>query len=357
MSSDGPSEEELIAASEQQCVRLAAVYVYDHVLTFGQEVAVLWTRRKGWPTVIYSLLHLLTALELVWYVVAWINIPSCRDIQLNLVTAATYCGLNILWGFISAVRVHAINGREWPLSSVVMALYWVPVIATIYDYSRLEWVFEDGQCHIFNTASTKTLYGIIVADAIVLAVTWRVTYGVKKLSAATTNMKLPLTSLLIRDALHPSILLVLNVINIVMWTSNASSPIILKYHGIPTTYDIVDIILYALTTILLSRLLLNLRQRALTPQSIISSPSQLSDIRFSTLIESLSGSLPHGSDGPDSEGTGESSHYDSLEGERSTESGDEHELGVLGLHGTNSMGQESSEATPVGSSILLVARV
>lgn len=121
--------------------------------------------------------------------------------------------------------------------------------AVQYDYSRLEWEFADGHCYIFNTASTNTLYGfematrisIIVADAIVLAVTWRVTYGVKKLSAARANMKLPLTSLLLRDGTaYFSILLVINVINIVMWTTNI-------YHNIavfPTTYDIANVVLY-----------------------------------------------------------------------------------------------------------------
>ena len=69
-------------------------------------------------------------------------------------------------------------------------------------------------------------------------------------------------------------------------------------------------------------------------------------MHLSTLIESLGGSLDHGTDEPDSE----RSDSDSLEGERHIDSGDSgHELGVLRSPDTNRESQESSAATPVGS--------
>ncbi|EPT03360.1 hypothetical protein FOMPIDRAFT_1158818, partial [Fomitopsis schrenkii] len=249
-------------------MRLSAVYLYDRVLTSGQEIAVIWTRKMGLLAIIYTLMHVFTFLELLWYVLSYMNTP-CR-----------------VSAIIAAVRIHAINQRDWRPAIVVMVLYLVPVLATIFTYSLLRWEVMDDQCYIFNIASDSELYGfelatrvsIIVADTLVLAVTWRVTYGFKKLNDMTEQLKLPLTSLLLRDGTaYFSILLVINVINIVMWTTNIYQNIT----EFPTT----------LTTVLLSRFFLNLRRRALAPRSVVSSPSQLSDLHLSTLIENLGGSL------------------------------------------------------------------
>ena len=116
-----------------------------------------------------------------------------------------------------------------------------------FTYSLLRWEFIDGQCYIFNIASNSKIYryaylirsgllfgltshtfhvavwsplcrpagadrrtsciivelatrvSIIVADAIVLLVTWRVTYGSRKLNDATKQINLPLTAMLLRD--------------------------------------------------------------------------------------------------------------------------------------------------------------
>ncbi|TFY67957.1 hypothetical protein EVJ58_g1300 [Rhodofomes roseus] len=306
-SDDGPSEEELVAAYEENFVSICCLSAVCDVRNATDCLAL---GRADGP------------------------IEPFRTYNLNLTTAATYCLLNFLWGFISAARVHAINGRQWRLPLIIMTLYIVPVVATIYDYSRLGWEIA---------VELATRISIIAADALVLAVTWRATFGFKRCKDSA-KVKLPLTTLLLRDGTaYFSILLVLNIINIIMWTTN----IYQNVTEFPTT----------LTTVLLSRFILNLRQRALAPQSIVSSPSQLSDIRFSTLIQSFSDSLAHGSDEPDKEGSGESIRHDSVEGGDRIESGDEHELGVLGLRDTNGIGQESLEAAPVGSSMLLVARV
>ena len=72
-------------------------------------------------------------------------------------------------------------------------------------------------------------------------------------------------------------------------------------------------------------------------------------MHLSTLIESLGGSVGHGTDEPVSEGS-DSTHRDSLEDDQRIDSGDDgHELGVLRSPDTHRVGQESSAATPVGS--------
>lgn len=58
-------------------MRLSAVYLYDRVLTSGQEIAVIWTRKMGLLAIIYTLMHVFTFLELLWYVLSYMNTP-CR---------------------------------------------------------------------------------------------------------------------------------------------------------------------------------------------------------------------------------------------------------------------------------------
>ncbi|KAH9829437.1 uncharacterized protein C8Q71DRAFT_403639 [Rhodofomes roseus] len=353
-SDDGPSEEELIAAYEENFVSICclsavcALYVYDHVLTFGQEVAMIWMRRKGLLTLIYTLLHLVTALELLWYIMSYIEFP-CRNLQPQL----DDCCYVLPAQFSLGIHLSCSSScYQWPTMAVALDHHDALYSARRRDHLRLQ-PARVGNCrwgmphfqrrvhgNIIRVIELATRISIIAADALVLAVTWRATFGFKRCKDSA-KVKLPLTTLLLRDGTaYFSILLVLNIINIIMWTTN-------NVTEFPTT----------LTTVLLSRFILNLRQRALAPQSIVSSPSQLSDIRFSTLVQSFSDSLAHGSDEPDKEGSGESIRHDSVEGGDLIESGDEHELGVLGLRDTNGIGQESLEAAPVGSSMLLVARV
>ena len=72
----------------------------------------------------------------------------------------------------------------------------------------------------------------------------------------------------------------------------------------------------SLTTVLLSRLFLNLRQRALAPGSVVavSNAPRSPGMRLSALTETFSGSIPFGTDELD--GTEKDTDYDGLETEQ-----------------------------------------
>ncbi|KAH9925234.1 uncharacterized protein B0H18DRAFT_381498 [Fomitopsis serialis] len=100
-----------------------------------------------------------------------------------------------------------------------------------------------------------TRVSTVVGDALVLLATWRVTYGVKRMSHLTKS-DIPLTLLLLRDGtLYFGSLLVLNIFSAVCWAK------------IPAIQDF-DNFIYSFTTLLLSRLFFNLREVSLLQSTL-----------------------------------------------------------------------------------------
>jgi len=58
---------------------------------------------------------------------------------------------------------------------------------------------------------------------------------------------------------------------------------------------------YTLQSIIISRFSLNLRKTALMPETVASSPSQMSDLQFSRVLGNIGGSLGHDNDEIDHE--------------------------------------------------------
>ncbi|KAH9929222.1 uncharacterized protein B0H18DRAFT_998295 [Fomitopsis serialis] len=149
-------------------------------------------------------------------------------------------------------------------------------------------------CVVTRGAITPLLYKLeiaarvsaMLADAVVLLATWKVTGGVRKL-ARGVDIDISMTRLLLRDG--TLYFLALLLMNFLVLALNVS-PISFAGSNVAMLSDVA-------TTILLSRLFLNLREAALAP-SMTSSTSHVSDLHFSQVLGPLGNSID---DGPDNE--------------------------------------------------------
>ncbi|KAH9829110.1 uncharacterized protein C8Q71DRAFT_912057, partial [Rhodofomes roseus] len=119
---------------------------------------------------------------------------------------AIWAGYDAVIAVIAALRVYAINGKDWRLSAVVFVLL---LLRSAYDvFDGIDALGVDVPppvgCVIDNAPSVDVQVYIasiatsIAADAIVFVVTWRRTYDVVRLSREA-NIKVSLSSLLLRD--------------------------------------------------------------------------------------------------------------------------------------------------------------
>ncbi|KZT74231.1 hypothetical protein DAEQUDRAFT_761661 [Daedalea quercina L-15889] len=297
-----------------------ALYAYDRLLTFNHEVDLMWRwpgrRRTCLVPILYAMMHICTPLYFIINIASWWDLDCKRFVKwrqfakyepderysiyvLNLAYGADVCVLYLTWGAISALRVYAINRRGWFIPSVIFALSLVPVATNLHRNILMIWeVLSPYTCTITNnvparvqsicapalpvcrmpssyeplfTVEIATRVSAIVVDALVLLATWRVTYGIKRMSLLLQS-NIPITLLLLRDgSLYFGSLFALNIFSAVCWAKIAA-------------FQDFDNFIYSLTTVLLSRLFFDLREVSLL-QSVRCADAENT---FSTDTHSLS---------------------------------------------------------------------
>ncbi|KZT02848.1 uncharacterized protein LAESUDRAFT_660895, partial [Laetiporus sulphureus 93-53] len=156
------------------------------VTSFDLEVAVVWRRKFTGATILYLLLHTFTTAYLGFFYGIWFE-NFCKVSWLLL---STFCTPKLIVPpVIASFRVYAIGGRKWKLPAIVFGLKLVIVAADMVSSV------------VVGIAVTQTC--TIVADVIVLVVTWHATYSIKKM-AKTLNVNVSTTTLLLRDGRLPT---------------------------------------------------------------------------------------------------------------------------------------------------------
>ncbi|GJE99248.1 hypothetical protein PsYK624_154980 [Phanerochaete sordida] len=105
---------------------------YDFVITFGQEVAVVW--RRKW-TVTSTLLLGVRWLMVIGPVLSLISIPDSWCGAESILTAAIYMAGLALIALFSALRIYALwqdSRLKWVLAAAVLALLLVPVGTNLF---------------------------------------------------------------------------------------------------------------------------------------------------------------------------------------------------------------------------------
>ncbi|TFY57127.1 hypothetical protein EVJ58_g7216 [Rhodofomes roseus] len=218
-----------------------ALYVFDRCICAGREIDLIWSRGHSLVSALYALLEVLTVLYFGLLGAQNFTYLDCKftsieprvpeTIALQAITAS----YDAVIAIVAALRVYAINGRDSRLSVVVFMLL---LLRSAYD------VFEAvSRLYIVSIVTS------IAADGIVFIVTWRRTYNVVRLSREA-NIEVSLSSLLLRDGMiyFASLFTVNCIIIATNWTTYGS---LFNYLTLP------------ISTVLLSRMLLNLREASL----------------------------------------------------------------------------------------------
>lgn len=136
-----------------------------------------------------------------------------------------------------SLRTYAISGHKWYYAVIVLMLNLVPFGTNLYQFSSLEsyapmaYVNDFPTCiYYYNNSASMgvrmtilTSVSNIVADMIVLGVTWYHTYQIRRL-AYTSGAKAPLATLLISDGtLYFVVLLILHILQMIMQTISVRS--------------------------------------------------------------------------------------------------------------------------------------
>lgn len=246
-------------------IAIAAVNIFEYVITFELERRRIWRSRLSAVTVIFLINRYLAVAYSISMILSLcvVTEASCRTFL--LIPCAIFLGLGLIQGVFSSLRIRALwpnQGVLWPV--IVFSLYLVPFATDIWDYSSVVPMEPQSFYHCAPQAGSSSsrrasIVGVVVAnrlcviaaDIIVLWSTWLKTFRHRQELAGlgfTTNIPY----LLLRDGtIGFLVLLCLNVLQILMasappWTDFAA---VNQFSHWPALYPIV-----------ISRFLLSLRQ-------------------------------------------------------------------------------------------------
>ncbi|OSD03795.1 hypothetical protein PYCCODRAFT_1458371 [Trametes coccinea BRFM310] len=214
--------------------------VYDYLLTCSAELQVVWRRKYSLPSMLYLLNRygLFVAIS-VYYLadmVTWKTDKSCQVLSMTLDILVSL--LYMIYAAFSALRVHAINNRNWWWTSLVFCLGLVAVPGNLASYNSdivtgyplVTACFapmDTGGTVIDATVWKRYEFAaracLILMDVIVLAITWYRTVDVVR-AARKANIKSSLMSVMLRDgSMYFAIGFVLNIVDIVTVISSLNS--------------------------------------------------------------------------------------------------------------------------------------
>ncbi|KAI0674248.1 hypothetical protein C8Q78DRAFT_966836, partial [Trametes maxima] len=168
--------------------------VWEYVVTFDREVSLVWTRKVNGASMIFLLNRYIMLIQFA------VQLPLSFTIS-NEVRIIPLLGFEPCSRPFSALRAYAMSNRTWPVAVIVFLLSITPAGYNIVRFSLLP------PCYLPSpkrdvpderSGTTTTRICLIVADALVICVTWGRTYRFRA-SAAQANVKTSLLTLLLRD--------------------------------------------------------------------------------------------------------------------------------------------------------------
>ncbi|KAI0701124.1 hypothetical protein C8T65DRAFT_741821 [Cerioporus squamosus] len=221
----------------------------------------------------------------------------------------------IPWALFSALRAFALSGRNWTIGLLVLVLSMVPVglnfatarwaevildpqfgcyeastiSPTISKFFQLSRITARAVFNVRNAVTILSRTSLILADLIVIVVTWTATYRTTMIARQGAISQSSLSVLFLRDGLvYFIVLLIINVLHLAFSTSTILAAI--------GTISDISILFEPISAVLVSRFLLNLQQanRRLVNQYSTSTTTErgtTSSIRFDRAVGSLGNSI------------------------------------------------------------------
>ncbi|KAI0725916.1 hypothetical protein C8Q72DRAFT_566109 [Fomitopsis betulina] len=194
----------------ENCCASAALglLIYDWVITLGQEARYIWSSKfKG-----YTALFFLNRINMAGMIIGLLLglTPWYTGEAAVLVLASFQIMTFFTWAVVSSLRVYAISNRGFSLALVTLALGLVPVGTNLFNYIESSYFVSTYSLFVECEYSQKfsdaigfrllifTRVSVIVADAVVLFVSWRHLHGTLKTPHVGAN-RISLGALLLRD--------------------------------------------------------------------------------------------------------------------------------------------------------------
>ncbi|EPS93578.1 hypothetical protein FOMPIDRAFT_1020499 [Fomitopsis schrenkii] len=213
----------------QNCCYVAALccFIFDFCITLDRQIEFMWKRKLSVPSLLFFVLQVAT----FCYYGSWLGVQFTNDclyrralplilmfdsfirgFALDQFNGVSVMFFNLVVAAVASLRVYALNGRDWKMPAVVAVLLLVEFGANIYIAATATVTFTAQLVCIVavhNPAAVNKLSITSIATAIpghflVLLVTWRCTYQVKRLADAVGEQA-SVTALLLRDELVPPI--------------------------------------------------------------------------------------------------------------------------------------------------------
>ncbi|TBU24153.1 hypothetical protein BD311DRAFT_767086 [Dichomitus squalens] len=287
-------EYDSFAASNYTGYATFALILYEYLITVGAEVELFWRKDITGASVLFFtnryvvLLYNLSLLRDIWP----FTLHSCAQWANGTRAVEILC--YVPWGAFSALRVFALTDRNWLLGLTVLLLSVGPVAIYFADFHwssiAIDPVWGCEQANAESPAlSTKftviSRSSLIVADLIVIVVTWLATYKTTKLArAAGHQSRMTLSVLLLRDGMvYFLVLLTMNVMHLAFSTSS-----VLINVGNGNVSDIIQVI-EPMNAILVWRFMLDLqaaRYQTMDLSTIVVT-QQASTLYFDRVIGSI----------------------------------------------------------------------
>ncbi|KAI9062446.1 hypothetical protein FKP32DRAFT_1593603 [Trametes sanguinea] len=271
-----------------------ALLAYEYVITLDREVHLVWGRKLTGATVLFVLNRYWLFFE---YITQTITVYPLSEAVMHCTSSCnvvTYCtiignaGPPLIWAAFSTLRGYALSGRKWWTAPLIFICYLPHFILNCVWYASMKPELNPPpfNCGYSSSLSEETWINrtcLILGDLIVLAITWRSTFGITR-AANAVRMRTSLTNALLKDGMC---LLILNVINIVV-------NVVAKTSGVSALQD-------PITSILVSRFLLNLRdtfennEHDSRPSFVRShrGPAVLTSLQFADFVEPMGAELTH----------------------------------------------------------------
>ncbi|KAL4247848.1 hypothetical protein ABKN59_007539 [Abortiporus biennis] len=308
MSGIDDTEAEIV---ERICIVVATVLCcYDYTLTFSDECHYIWQRRFSGATVFFFVNRYFTLIYIISFML--VNLvpfgltpsvsvtPNVIFATLFLLMSASHLldvrspiphsliyhlldvdiSLNV--SAIMCLRLYAIWSRNIKILVVFALLGAVPPIIRVYLYSQTKHFQTSSPPYVLLSDNLLSVWLVIPSysifyDALILAITWAKTAGIRKVLGSYS-----VVTYLLRDgAIYFLFLMILNITTLI---GNKT----LTLGGVPLISE-------AVASILISRFMLNLRGVYMANDHSDSfHPSKMSDLNFaSNIIGNLGAPLSH----------------------------------------------------------------
>ncbi|KAI0771092.1 hypothetical protein BD413DRAFT_613609 [Trametes elegans] len=253
---------------------IAAVFVlmlYEFMLTFDREVDLFWTPAFTRSTVLFMLNRYITLLKYPVTMTGYMDVPDAEYVPYDLLGPRQTLEIipYLVWAVFSAMRVHALTGRDWRLASVVFVLLSSYVKRRFLSQYLFVMSVPENPGYPFSCEGVAVIPDVVNIAARPNSDTyhvWRMTVQ------AQINVKL--SKLILRDgSIYFAVLLSINGLHIV-------SVLATPFTGSISIFE------EPLTAIIISRIMLNLREADQSNRQI---SSVQSDVQFRAQTTTIRG--------------------------------------------------------------------